>query len=439
MKDVLQSQPQAANPANPVTDYLAVAREAHKMGFDTTPVEAGKKKPRLRGCYKYPTKNLSQAGQHAHDYPHDDVGLVSRKGINRVCWIDIDHKSIENAIFKETGHKLPPTLTTSSRPKTALWKKHYCFRQTPYSVSKWRTEMNGIRDYSIVEDGEVPNLFDVKGCGGGGFVVAPGCCRQIEYPKGSGKFVTEYYTITDRSGIVDIPDWLVDWVLARYNTFRVDHAERMSTETKKRHADQLNTAQTIIGQKVEAFKFDDAKETLSIDCKRGGLVPKEFRNGFMKSVAGELAARGILKPNIGNMLTILADQCEGAQEYKESSAIQNILNGLRIGNVWISRKQWEQPEVSHDVSHDKVPDLRTTLRAAVKELPWHRGDLASDYVRTKLEETARKQGCVIGSPERFRKALSRAMRGIAKSGDKSAGRGRLSKVWRKTGTTRRVI
>jgi hypothetical protein len=436
-----KASPQAACAANPdlskQTDYLAVARAAHKMGFDTTPVEAGCKKPRLKRFNTHPAKTLSQAWQHAHDYPHDDVGLVSRRGVNRVCWLDIDYKTVEDMMLKETGHRLPRTLTTSSRPTTAPWKKHYCFRQTPYSLSKWRTEMTGIRDYSIVENGEVPNLFDMKGVGGGGFVVAAGCCRQTEHPKGSGKYVTEYYTLTDRSGIVDVPDWLVDWVLARWRQFNRDRAERSAAEAEKRHAAQVNAAQTMIGQRVEAFKFDETKETLSIDCKRGGLVPKEFRNGFMKSVAGELATRGILKPNIGKMLMVIADQCESAQEYKESSAIQGILNGLRVGNVWISRKQWQHSEVSHDMPHDKVPDLRATLKTAAKELPWYRGDLTSEFVRTKLEEAARKLGCVIGSPERFRQTLSRAMRGIAKPKTVSKGRGKLVTVWHKTGTTAR--
>jgi hypothetical protein len=420
----------------PQTDYYAVAREAHKAGFATTPVQPGAKHPRLKGWNKHPAANLSTIKQHSFDYPHDDVGLVSRRGLNRVCWLDIDYRTVEDMIFKETGHRLPRTRTVSSRPKTAPWKKHYCFRQTAYSLSKWATEMTGIRDYSNVENGEVPNLFDIKGVGRGGFVVAPSCCRQVEHPKGSGTFVTEYYTLTDRSGIIDVPDWLVDWVLTRYRKFRVDHAERMAAEAEKRQAEKATTAQKIIGQRVEAFKFDESKNCLSIDCKRGGLVPKEFRNGFMKSIAGELATRGILKANIGKMLMVIADQCEDAQEYKESSAIQGILNGLRVGNVWISRKQWHD-SVSHDVSHDNsnAPDLRRVLRQAVKELPWHRGDLSSEFVSKTLEAAARKQGCTIGKPERFRRTLSRAMAGIAKSKSLSKGQGKLIKVWRKSGTT----
>ena len=93
--------------------------------------------------------------------------------------------------------------------------------------------------------------------------------------------------------------------------------------------------------------------------------------------------------------------------------------------------------VSHDVSHDtsNAPDLRRVLRQAVKELPWHRGDLSSEFVSKTLEAAARKQGCIIGKPERFRRTLSRAMAGIAKSKSLSKGQGKLIKVWRKSGTT----
>jgi hypothetical protein len=156
----------------------------------------------------------------------------------------------------------------------------------------------------------------------------------------------------------------------------------------------------------------------------------------MKAVAGELATRGILKANIGKILMVIADQCEDTQEYKDSSAIQSILNGLRVGNVWISRKQWQESEVSHDMSHD-TPNLRAVLRQAAKDLPWHQGDLSSEFVRTKLEAAARKQGCIIGTPERFRQTLSRAMRGIAKATTMTKGRGKLTTIWRKSGTTAR--
>ena len=48
--------------------------------------------------------------------------------------------------------------------------------------------------------------------GGGGFVVAAGCCRQTVTPDG---IVDEQYTVTDDAPILDVPDWLVDWVIAQ--------------------------------------------------------------------------------------------------------------------------------------------------------------------------------------------------------------------------------
>jgi hypothetical protein len=289
MTDKTEKIPQKA----PQTDYLAVANEWHRRGFYTTPVKPMAKHPRLDRWNVHPAKSVSEIKQHAFDYPGDDVGLVSRKGVGKVFWLDIDHSSVEAEIFKETGQKLPRTLTTSSRPKSAPWKKHLCFRQTAYSVSQWRTEMTGIRDFTLIENpqGEtvydrVPNLFDVKGVGGGGFVVAAGCVRQIEHPKDSGKFITEKYTITDDVPIIDVPAWLVDWLLARYRRFRRDEMVAKAAEADLQRTLKDSLAHANAEVKTLLFEDDPSKPFLSIDLKRGECVPQTYRNGFLKSIAG---------------------------------------------------------------------------------------------------------------------------------------------------------
>jgi hypothetical protein len=50
-----------------------------------------------------------------------------------------------------------------------------------------------------------PTLFDVKGVGGGGYVVAPGSIRA------NG----EVYTVIDDLPVTDVPNFLVDWLASR--------------------------------------------------------------------------------------------------------------------------------------------------------------------------------------------------------------------------------
>jgi hypothetical protein len=424
------------------TDYLAVAQEWHRRGFSTTPVKPGAKHPRLSEWNTRPTKNLSVAQQHAFDYPHDDVGLVSTRGVGHFCWLDIDHHSVEGRILRETGHRLPRTLTTSSRPKTAPWKKHLCFRQTPYSLAKWRTEMTGIRDFTMPtgKDGKVPNLFDVKGVGGGGFVVAGGCCRQIQTPDG---LVDEQYTVTDDTGVIDVPDWLVDWVVTRYREFRTEDAVRRTADAElaRKMKSALTTADTEL--RGVLFEYDPAKGGLSIDAKGGALVPKEYRNGVLKSLGGELATRGIPKALVERMLQIATEVCEPYTDETDErdKAIQAIVNRLRVGNVWVSRKQIreakreaEEESMSHDsslvMSHDKSLTRLSVLRQAAKGLPWDSGDLPSHLVNERLRAAAKTAGVFKREDAAWRQSVSRALRGIgANSRTVSNGRGKLTKVW----------
>jgi bifunctional DNA primase/polymerase-like protein len=243
-------------PQNNLTDYLAVATEWHRRGFFTTPVKPMAKHPRFNDWTKHPAKNLSTATQNAYDYPNDDVGLVSTRGAGHFFWLDIDHKSVEDRIFRDTGHRLPRTLTTLSRPKTAPWKKHLCFRQTAYSVSMWRTEMTGIRDFTMPKDadGKVPNLFDVKGVGGGGFVVAAGCCRQTVTSDG---IVEEMYTMEDGDApVIDVPDWLVKWVIEQYRKFRSEDAIRRATEADFNRIVSSALTKAETERRVVVFEYD---------------------------------------------------------------------------------------------------------------------------------------------------------------------------------------
>jgi hypothetical protein len=428
-------------PQKNLTDYLAVATEWHRRGFFTTPVKPMAKHPRLNEYNKKPAKNLSVAMQHAFDYPHDDVGLVSTRGAGHFFWLDIDHQSVEDRIFRATGRRLPKTLTTLSRPVTAPWKKHLCFRQTAYSVSQWRTEMTGIRDFTMPKDadGKVPNLFDVKGVGGGGFVVAAGCWRQIQTDTG---VIDEMYTLEDKDApVIDVPDWLVDWVIKNYRKFRSEDAVRRAAEAGLNRIVQSALTKAETERRAVAFEYDPAKDVLSIDAKGGALVPKEYRNGFLKSLGGELATRGIPKALTERMLQVAAEVCEPYTDGDEErdKAIQSVVSHLRIGNVWISRKQIRDAESSSLVTQDasslvnslvKPPNRLSVLRDAAKGLPWGSGDLPSHIVNSRLRDAMSLAHLDCGTGVDWKKAVSTALKGIgAKSKKFRSSSGRLIWVW----------
>ncbi|MGA8541287.1 MAG: hypothetical protein WB566_17425 [Terriglobales bacterium] len=63
-----------------------------------------------------------------------------------------------------------------------------------------------------------PTMYDLKGVGGGGLVVAAGSVRKDG----------EIYTIVDDVPVIDIPTWLVDWLVD-------DLAKYRSASAKERH------------------------------------------------------------------------------------------------------------------------------------------------------------------------------------------------------------
>src|ERR1035438_915108 len=176
-------------------------------------------------------------------YPHANACVISRRGVGNPIVLDIDADGVIERIERETGHKLPVTYTVCSRPKTALFKRHYYFLQTEYSVASFAVEMNGIfRDLTRTEtkDGhEVhPNMLDVKGCGRGGFVVAAGSGRapDAKCPEG------DVYTCVNETDLVPIPEWLVTWLK---NTRAAIEQAEIDAKEKRRIVNASRTAEEI--------------------------------------------------------------------------------------------------------------------------------------------------------------------------------------------------
>src|SRR5436853_1851438 len=157
------------------TDFLTVATEAIKRGFKICPVHPDSKAGVLPRWNTRPIDNLSKLGQLAQDYPHHKVGIVGRRGIGNHVFLDIDASGVEERIVREAGQPMPETYIVQSRPQSASFKMHYYFTQTAYSLRRLGKREFNIKDLSVTNaEGKHPTLYDIKGCGGGGFVVAAG-------------------------------------------------------------------------------------------------------------------------------------------------------------------------------------------------------------------------------------------------------------------------
>jgi Bifunctional DNA primase/polymerase, N-terminal len=204
--------------------FLEIATEMIGRGFAVTPVSSKEKRGVFWGQYGHPARNLSEVIQLSKDYPTCEVGIVSSRCVNSPLFLDIDGRGVLEQIESETGRKMPLTFTVQTRPQSKPWKKHFYFSQTPFSYSTFKKEITGIKDLSGLDaDRKYPNRYDVKGIGGGGYVVAPGSMRE------NG----EVYTTEHDGPIIPIPDWLVTWLVQDVHKYRSQMASLREAEKKK--------------------------------------------------------------------------------------------------------------------------------------------------------------------------------------------------------------
>jgi hypothetical protein len=212
------------------TNYLQVATAQLERGFKVVPVHPLEKRGVLWNQYRNPATTLSEVIQHAKDFPAHNVGVVGMHGVGNHCFLDIDADGVVERIETQSGHKMPMTYTVCSRPQSAPWKRHFYFRQTAYSVSRLRKEANRKDTTRWVTSGNTdtqmhPTEYDLKGVGGGGLVVAAGSVRKDG----------EIYTVVNDVPVLEIPDWLVNWLVEDLSKYR-------SVCAKERHDRALAVA-----------------------------------------------------------------------------------------------------------------------------------------------------------------------------------------------------
>jgi hypothetical protein len=333
-------------------DYVAIAKAALDRGFRITPVHPLEKRGLLYNWNKHPTTVLSEVFQQARDFPTHNVGIVGRRGVGNHCFLDIDATGVIERMEQETGQKLPLTYTVCSRPQTAPWKTHYYFKQTAYSVARLRKEANRKDTTKWVMSEKTgaqmhPTMYDLKGVGGGGLVVAAGSIRK------SG----EIYTTVNDVDVVDIPDWLVNWLID-------DLAEYRSECAKERHEHAATAG--AIPESVRTARQEQGDES-AFDVSEADIYL------FLNWRASQFAAMG----TDGKMLEkVLIQQvgkfCAGGRSFVETDAGKRQIHRaavnkrLKIGNASFFNRlgQRKRGTLSEGLKLFAAPPTRKSLMVA---------------------------------------------------------------------------
>jgi hypothetical protein len=99
-----------------------------------------------------------------------------------------------------------------------------------------------------------PTLYDVKGIGGGSLVVAAVSVRDN----------SEVYACIDDPPVAETPDWLLDWLLADFEKYRVARDKELA----KKHEAKAIALRMSDGQRCRLRKkklpdgFDIAEEDI---------------------------------------------------------------------------------------------------------------------------------------------------------------------------------
>jgi hypothetical protein len=309
------------------TRFYSISTPMSKKGYTVWPV---KPEPEKAGEFGWNTQAY-YADEIVHrclarKFPNHNAAVISKRGVGNLMFLDVDADGVLEKIEEETGEKISGiTFSVCSRPQSAPYKRHFYFRQTDYSLRKWRTE-NNVRDITQwVPDKNGnpshPTLFDVKGVGGGGYVVAPGSVRT------NG----EVYTVIDELPVIAVPDWLVDWL-----------AKEITSWNSAKRKEQVEHA-----AKVTALSKSEQSALRKAGDPAGFKYPASEIFPFMNWRAAILASNAVNKKNITRQITEEINRdFAGGKAYtatEEGKAkIRGMVASKRLGTVhwgWVGPKR----------------------------------------------------------------------------------------------------
>ena len=319
-------------------DFVVIATPLVERGFRVTPVHPETKSGVMRNWQNHQATTPDEVLRHAKYYPHHNVGVVGKRGIGRHMFLDIDAEGVVERI-EETGHKMPQTYTVCSRPESAPYKRHLYFTQTPYSFKRfgsWNAKNINVRDLTRLERSRSgmlmhPTLYDIKGVGGGSLVVGAGSVRD------NG----EVYACIDESPVVNVPEWLVEWLLADFQKYRVGR----DMELKEKHE-----------AKVVALRMSEAerRKLRQQNLPDGFDIAGEDIYDFLRWRASSYSGLGETGDELAQSLTYQAIRfCEGGEAFANSESGQRTISKIaseerKVGNAtWFYRRAAAKVDIHH--------------------------------------------------------------------------------------------
>jgi hypothetical protein len=304
--------------------------------------------------YRQPATTISEVTQHAKDFSDYNVGVVGVRGVGNLCFLDIDAEGVVERIEQESGYKMPATYTVQSSPARKPWKRHFYFLQTEYSVRTFKKQFNR-RDATTTVTSDKgtlmhPTLYDFKGVGSGGFVVAAGCARADG----------EQYTILHDAPVVPVPGWLVDWLAC----------------DQKRYLSECAKARRKQAESVTHIP-DNVREVLQVEGDASGFPIREVDiHDFMLWRAGTFACLGIERRTIEKLLIEQVTRfCAGGKSYVKNhrETIRNVAFSKRLhpdhANVAWFYRLGERKKAGLRLAVPSTSTKKSLLIEAMRKMP----------------------------------------------------------------------
>jgi hypothetical protein len=340
--------------------------------------------------------------------------------------LDIDTGGVIEQILTENPRKhWPKTYTVQTRPTTNPAKVHVYFRHTNYSMAAFKRlgggvakEISAMRDLSkpVDERGLHPNRYDLKGSGAGGFVVGDGGLHD------NG----ERYTAQNDFPVINIPNWLIDWLVQDVLKYRSALAAKRQQSIEHR-----KQVLALPARKRSALQRENNPD--------GFIISKENTYAFLRAKARFLATKGglptdLIQEYLGRAAVA---HCHDGEAFVASDsgkrAIEHIIEFVVVdeNQSWLESDYESldvEPTTTIDTDHGitiATPD--TSRSGRLMNIGQDFGPIVSS------DEVYRAFDNAVGFPRtnKNRQLLGRVMRNLGYKCDRFNGKANDPRYWRR--------